>query len=83
MKRFAPDSVDLARLARHLNESFHSAPVGAIVGRTQLRDEVARDLKCSLLEAEQIVDTMVARGFLSERRDPDGMVHWTIRHTSG
>jgi hypothetical protein len=56
---------------------FSSPPRGSIVGRTLLRDEVARDLSCSLFEAEQVVDTMVARGFLSEQHDRGG-VHWTI-----
>jgi hypothetical protein len=79
MARFDPESVDLARLAAHLTAAFPSPPLGAIVGRTQLRDEVARKLTCSLLEAEQMVDTMVASGFLSQQHDPGGMVHWKIR----
>jgi hypothetical protein len=79
MNHFDPDLVDLAGLARHLDEAFPSAPMGSIVGRTQLRDEVARNLKCSLLEAEQMVDTMVARGYLFEQRELDGTVHWMIQ----
>ena len=83
MQRLDPERVDLASLTSHLRESFPSEPLGSIVGRTQLRDEVARQLGCSLLEAEQLVDTLVARGFVTAQRDRDGSVHWALARRAG
>jgi potassium-dependent mechanosensitive channel len=79
MERFDPEAVDLANLASMLKEAAGRSVVGAVVGRTRLRDEVVRHLQCSQLEGEQIVDTMVARGFLLQQKTSDGQVYWTIK----
>jgi hypothetical protein len=76
---FNPESVDLAELARKLSDVFKSPPVGAVVGRTRLRDAVIAELGCSELEGEQIVDTMVARGFLAAVSDGGASTRWAIR----
>ena len=76
--RFDPESVDLADVARWLQAACGSSALGAVTGRTVMRDEVVRRLGCSLLEGEQIIDTMVARGFLVEHRLDDGRIHWVI-----
>jgi hypothetical protein len=79
VKRFNPEAVDLAALARVLEEACGEAPVGAVMGRTRLRDGVVQHLGCSQLEGEQIVDTMVGRGFLAQEHLENGLVVWHIR----
>ena len=66
MTTFDPETVDLSALAQAL-ERLVPAPQreGAVVGRTALRNAVAAHLACSDAMAERIVDTMVARGFLT------------------
>jgi hypothetical protein len=60
-----PETIDLADVVDGLLGIFENRlPSGYLLGRTVLRDAVTRLLGCSLLEAEDIVDTMVARGFL-------------------
>jgi hypothetical protein len=76
-RRLVAEEVDLAELARVLRAACGPSVVGAVVGRTLLRDEVARHLVCSQLEAETLVDTMVGRGFLV-RTDEDGQDGWVI-----
>jgi len=78
MQRFNPEAVDLAKLADRLRDALEPPVVGAIVGRTRIRDGVMLLLRCSQLEGEQIVDTMVTRGFLVRTEGPDGLVHWTV-----
>jgi hypothetical protein len=78
MERFDPDAVDLAALARTLMDGCGPSVAGSVVGRTRLRDEVVRSLGCSLLEAEQLVDTMIGRGFLHKEVDPEGFITWRI-----
>jgi hypothetical protein len=50
--------------------------VGPPTGRSQLRDIVAEHLRCSLLEAEELVDTMVARGLARLEPDDEGREVW-------
>lgn len=67
----APESIDLAELSFELGQHFDErAPVGYLEGRTILRDLVVDDLGCSELEAEELVDTMIARGFFRFSGDP-------------
>ena len=72
------EAVDLGDLASSLGAAFGAHVEGAVVGRTQLRDEVARVVGCSQLEAEQMVDTMIGRGFLRSERLADGRETWRI-----
>jgi hypothetical protein len=44
----------------------------------RLRDEVLRRLQCSELEAEQLIDTMIMRGFVAKQHRDDGWVGWTV-----
>jgi hypothetical protein len=80
MQRLDPESIDLALVARALETAVGATALGAIVGRTRLRDAVVGHLDCSMLEAEQIVDTMIGRGFLVLERTEDGLDHWVIRN---
>lgn len=72
------EAVDLADLAHSLAAALGGRVEGAVIGRTQLRDEVLRILGCSQLEGEQVVDTMVGRGFLKAEQLPDGRETWRI-----
>lgn len=71
---------DLNDLASYLQTVFGSQPpVGAIVGRTQMRDAVAEHLGCSQLEAEELVDSMVAQSVLVFEGEPGEPGVWHIR----
>jgi hypothetical protein len=70
--RLAVEEIDLAQLTRSLRGRLAgAAPTGYLDGRTALRDAVADELACSELEAEEIVDTLVARGFVRYQGDPE------------
>ncbi len=72
--------VDLAVIASQLQQVFGSQSIeGPIVGRTLMRDEVARLLGCSLLQAEELVDTMVGRGILVLDRSVGEAGAWHIQ----
>ncbi len=65
------EDVDLAQLTGALRSRLAgSPPAGYLVGRTALRDAVTDELHCSELEAEEIVDTLVSRGFVRYQGDP-------------
>jgi hypothetical protein len=77
-ERFDPESVDLEVLRSALVRSCGSFVEGEIVGRTLLRDEAVVRLSCSELEAELIVDTLVARGFVRRETLEDGRKGWSV-----
>jgi len=69
----SPEDIDLADLAETLAGPLTRAPAaGFVEGKTTLRDLVIAELQCSVLQAEQLVDTMVASGFLRFSGDPRG-----------
>jgi hypothetical protein len=70
---YDPTDVDLLDLSRWLERSSGNTLVGAseLEGKTLLRDQVVSRLNCSQLEAEQIVDTLCARGFVHFRRSAE------------
>jgi hypothetical protein len=59
-----PEDIDLAAMTRTLQKSVRAPWASYIVGKSALRDAVAETLRCSLAEAEQVVDTLEARGFV-------------------
>lgn len=67
---FSPEALDLlvltSRLAQLEADSLSNLE-GYLEGKTRLRDAVVRELDCSQLEAEQVVDTLAARGFVRFR----------------
>jgi hypothetical protein len=82
--RIPLEEVDLAELTASLHAHFAgAAPVGYLDGRTVVRDVVVSELDCSTLEAEEIVDTLVAQGFLRYEGDPiaalDDERSWSFR----
>ena len=72
------EEVDLEELAETVRRRSEGALVGSISGRSTMRDIVAMHLGCSLLEAEQLVDTMISRGYAELVRDEDGRQFWRI-----
>jgi hypothetical protein len=73
-KSYHPDE-----LTRTLARMFaKEPPTGFIVGRTALRNAVTQVLGCSLLEGEQIVDTLILRGRLVFVRPLDDVGAWTF-----
>ena len=77
-REFDPESIDLAELTRMLRERCGSSVEGSLVGRTRLRDEVVRELGCSELEGEELVDTMIGRRFIVKQRLVENAVEWLI-----
>ncbi len=81
---FSVEDVDLCSLAMLLERSFGAElDEGYLDGRTTLRDAVASALGCSSLEAEELVDTLEARGYVRFPRLPDDThsrraQRWTI-----
>jgi hypothetical protein len=68
------DLLDVAeRLRRRIPET--EPPVGYLRGRSWFRDVLAEELGCSALEAEQLVDTLEANGYLKFRGDPSIRAH--------
>lgn len=61
------ETIDLAKLSRRLLEAVGSPVLGYVVGRTVMRDAVAELLGCSLLEAENLVETLISRGWIVRR----------------
>jgi hypothetical protein len=60
-----PEAVDLLDVTRRVAGAFGIRLRGGMLeGKTRLRDWVVRDLDCSESEAERIVDTLQARGFI-------------------
>ncbi len=76
--QFDVEQVDLEQLADVVRQRSEGPLIGAISGRSIARDIVATHLGCSLLEAEQLVDTMISRGFVRLERDEDGRQVWLI-----
>ncbi len=80
MAKLDVEAVDLGVLVDIVHESTEAPLAGALVGRSLLRDIVADHLECSMLEAEELVDTMVSRGFARLERDDEGREVWHLRH---
>lgn len=65
------DDIDLAEVAERIRRFFQTdPPVGYLRGRTAFRDAVIQEMGCSSLEAEELIDTMEAQGYLHFEGDP-------------
>lgn len=82
MAKLDVEQVDLGALVDVVHGATEAPLSGAILGRSLLRDIVADYLSCSLLEAEELVDTMVARGFARLERDEEGREVWHLRNVA-
>lgn len=74
------EEIDLANLARRLLAAVGSPVEGYVVGRTLMRDAVASILGCSLLQAENLVETLISRGLIVRRdgEQSSDAVEWLI-----
>jgi len=77
MAKLDVEQIDLAELLEVLR-ARETELAGALDGRSQMRDIVAEHLGCSMLEAEDLVDTLVARGFARLERDEEGREGWRL-----
>jgi hypothetical protein len=79
-----PEEIDLEELRAKLSARFAgAAPAGYVRGKGDLRGAVVALLGCSALEAEQLVDTLEARGMIryeGDRRDEVDQLerHWKL-----
>ena len=65
------DAIDLSQLTAALRERTPPGePIGYLRGKSTMRDIVREYLGCSELEAEEIIDTLEARGYLQFHGDP-------------
>ncbi len=71
------DRIDLAHLANLIREHIPAGepPVGYLRGRSYFRDVLAHALRCSDVEAEQLVDTLEMNGYLHFTGDPSERSH--------
>ncbi len=72
------EDIDLAKLAEVVRRRCEAPLFDTIVGRSIVRDIVAAHLGCSLLVAEQLVETMISRGFARLERDDEGREVWRM-----
>jgi hypothetical protein len=78
MAKLEVEQIDLVELLDVL--LLHQAELGGdLAGRSKMRDVVAAHLGCSLLEAEELVDTLIARGFAGLVHDDEGREGWRLR----
>jgi hypothetical protein len=63
------DLTDLAeRIKRHIPPT--EPPVGYLRGRSYFKEVIVHELRCSELEAEELVDTLEMNGYLRFEGDP-------------
>jgi hypothetical protein len=81
MTTLDPEQIDLDALSRRLAADLGSEaiPGGYLEGKTGVRDLVLGYFDCSVLEAEQLVDTMVTRGFMRFRGDAETEGGWRLQ----
>lgn len=66
------EDIDLAALARTIQQHIPPGepPVGYLRGRSYFRDVIAQALRCSDVEAEQLVETLEINGYLHFEGNP-------------
>lgn len=71
------EDIDLADLAERIKRHIpaNEPPVGYLRGRSYFRDVVSHELRCSELEAEELVDTLEMNGYLKFEGDPSVRSH--------
>ena len=64
--------IDLEALAERIRQLIPPGepPVGYLRGRSYFRDLIVHELRCSELEAEDLVDTLEMNGYLHFEGDP-------------
>ncbi len=80
------EEIDLAALSHRLRERLGHLCDDYLDGRRVIRDAIAEELACSELEAEDLTDTLEARGFLRFPRFADSthsaraIIEWRISY---
>ncbi len=66
------EHLDLEELARMIQRHIPQGepPVGYLRGRSYFRDVLTHELKCSEMEAEELVDTLEMNGYLHFKGNP-------------
>jgi hypothetical protein len=65
------DDLDLRQLTSELRDTLGPGePIGYLRGKSQMRDVLVFRRRFSELEAEELIDTLEARGFLRFLGDP-------------
>ena len=81
------EEIDLAALTQTVRERIGaSVEASYLRGRTLIRDAIVVHFRCSIYEAEQLVDTLELQGFvrfphLPDDTHPSGRRFWHIGHT--
>ena len=79
------DDLDLEELVEDLKRKLRPGdPVGYLRGKSLMRDVLVKERNFSELEAEELIDTLELRGFLTFLGDPTERSvadsHWDIHH---
>ena len=70
------EDLDLAALTHELGEKLESGePIGYLRGKSLMRDVLVHERGFSELQAEELIDTLEARGFLHFLGDPTERSH--------
>lgn len=81
--KLRPEDIDLAETTEQLGSRLSlRSLVGFLEGKTRVRDALVELLQCSELQAENIVDTLIAQGYMRFRGDPLAVVDdgvWELR----
>jgi hypothetical protein len=79
-----PEQIDLLSLTQRLAAELGSqaVPGSYLVGKTTIRDLLLTFYGCSELEAEQLVDTLIAQGFLRFRTARETEDGWLLEERS-
>lgn len=81
--KLRPEDIDLAETTEQLGARLSvRSLVGYLEGKTRVRDALIELLQCSELEAENIVDTLIAQGYMRFAGDPLAVVDdgvWQLR----
>ncbi|RYZ07571.1 MAG: hypothetical protein EOO73_11370 [Myxococcales bacterium] len=70
--RMDPTTIDLLELREQVATDLGSryVPGDRLEGQTAVRDRVVEIFTCSELEAEHVVDTLIAHGFMRYQEEP-------------
>lgn len=64
------EDVDLSMVLDQLRPELGAGVVGYLRGKARMRDLLVEQRGYSIVEAEQVIDTLEARGFLEFEGDP-------------
>lgn len=78
------EDVDLSRVLDQLRPELGAGVVGYLRGKARMRDLLVDRWGYSVVEAEHLIDTLEARGFLEFEGDPSerslAEAHWRPGH---